>query len=845
MLSAGATEFVPKAMRDFPPISSGGAKADCVAAERALKTTSSRGGLSKSWKVVAAPPQPPPPPPKQKIAAGHVLLSVTRSIETVLPTSLSPTLPVPPLTPTELPSARVPLFRLTASERAQEKWKERWMSIARVTAEKESQRNLVVEDSVTQEVGGWHTVFQLSSCEPVIADLSSEWNYGAQATVCKGGTIGQKFKEEGHEKDDNQNQNQEALLAAIIENDICAVQRLLRSNFAVSSVNAEHPLTLAACLDGREAVLQLLLENSHLKIDARDRRSKQTALLQASSLGRLQSCKLLVHHGASLSMQSRDGESILHKSVRSGNVQLVQWLCDLAEKKERGIKLNSRNKRRETPLLLTRSNSIARVLLQAGADADALDTNGFNIACIAARAGNAKLLETVLLHNKSGGTTERLATTTPCIQAAASGSVHCLRVILLADAIGDINALDEYGKTALHYASIHGHKDAVEMLLQETAASPTAEDNTGASAIVLAAVHGKRECLKALIKSDRLLKFPNSQGETVIESMLRVLSLSVAPDLEPEEKRLALVNQVLEKQNIILDLIEMGAPLTARCVKRLVPISPVLSSYDDDFIKKETTKKSSEISETRSSSLKRTGFFAEPLMYHDCENLHDIIQNDDGFDVHITFQVTQDSISNGNSEPYSGTVMPAVDNRKRSSESKKSWSCLAHKAVLSERCLKLKAMINFCENQMRENIMTEAVGSTSKTNMLELSFQGSDSNSFKAMIGFIYGSGDEENHEEARDQISELNDLVLLELLFMGDEFLLKNLVVMIERELLNRLKLEPQQVTNFSQHCLSAASALGCVSLKRAAAVSLLRSVSPETRGLMQMALEALCGVD
>lgn len=68
------------------------------------------------------------------------------------------------------------------------------------------------------------------------------------------------------------------------------------------------------------------------------------------------------------------GETPLHKACRIGNSSIVKYLCHTS----RAVRIDYRNKLKQTPLLLTHNHDIAITLISCGADVSCIDMNGYN-----------------------------------------------------------------------------------------------------------------------------------------------------------------------------------------------------------------------------------------------------------------------------------------------------------------------------------------------------------------------------------------------------------------------------------------------------------------------------------
>jgi ankyrin repeat protein len=168
----------------------------------------------------------------------------------------------------------------------------------------------------------------------------------------------------------------------------------------------------------------------------------------------------------------------LRAAIRAGNESLVKLLVDA------GAPLNPVGNGLNLPLtdaVIFRHVEIVKLLLQAGAKADNVDSNGTtalvgygfsdpNVARILVEAG-AK----VDAVDKKGRTA--------LMKAAGPGLKHSIKILI--DHHADVNLRDASGRTALMYAAAGPFSDAIPLLL-ESGADPNVRDNSDKSALDMA-----------------------------------------------------------------------------------------------------------------------------------------------------------------------------------------------------------------------------------------------------------------------------------------------------------------------------------------------------------------------
>ena len=338
-------------------------------------------------------------------------------------------------------------------------------------------------------------------------------------------------------------------------------------------------------------------------VDSRDRTHKRTALHLACEIASLECARILLQKGADPECRDRLGDTALHKACAahslnssSAQVSLVSFLC---ERSGNGgsLKINTRNKRRETPLMLVRNRDLAVILIAAGADPHFINSEGLDAASLASRRGDSKLLEAVLGCNsfrhsaniplnvtttlsarKTVTSNPPGITTTPLHEASKADSISCIRVLLSARYFirDDLDRLDTPGdSTPLMLACTAGHARVVQELLGR-GADVEIEDRRGVTALVLAMRYGHLPCVRLIAtarpgSTDRT----NSVGESILEMLARILRqdllhLSQAGESSGSSETAATqpVDQIDQCLQCMTELLMMGATVTDRFIRR-------------------------------------------------------------------------------------------------------------------------------------------------------------------------------------------------------------------------------------------------------------------------------------
>ena len=228
------------------------------------------------------------------------------------------------------------------------------------------------------------------------------------------------------------------LIAAIKAGDRAAVEQLLKAGASPDAREGAmrdklnpidtgaHPTALMVAGFQNEPEIVLLLLQFGAKIGLKDRR-EDTPLLWAIRGGSVDSCRLLLDHGADVEEMGGNGRSPLRDAALRGDTAIVS------------------------------------LLLSKGALADAADPNGDTALMYAADAATAELLLQSGANVNAKGTQQL----TPLMYAVDSGEPRPALVRLLIRYKADVHAVDANGRTALMKARAHGagHQEIVEILL--------------------------------------------------------------------------------------------------------------------------------------------------------------------------------------------------------------------------------------------------------------------------------------------------------------------------------------------------------------------------------------------
>ncbi|KAJ3280086.1 palmitoyltransferase akr1, partial [Borealophlyctis nickersoniae] len=281
------------------------------------------------------------------------------------------------------------------------------------------------------------------------------------------------------------------------------------------------PLHGAAML-GDKDMCAWLLDNG-AEVDVQDVTDNQP-LHWAARGGFVDVAKLLMERGADPNAVNVERETALHVAAKSGSRTLVALLLENRGNEARPS-LNASDRQGYTPLhnaAAKVSYDIAEMLIDCGADVNAVTGQKWTVLHSAAKGGNQKLVS-LLLEKMESGALEAVNDNehTPLHTAAWNSHEGVVKILL---AKGASSAAHAAGWTALHLAAQQGYAKVAAVLLSDGVKTDAERhallnactEEQHLTALYLAVWTEQMEVFKLLLENGAMIDVKGAQGSTAL-----------------------------------------------------------------------------------------------------------------------------------------------------------------------------------------------------------------------------------------------------------------------------------------------------------------------------------------
>lgn len=418
-----------------------------------------------------------------------------------------------------------------------------------------------------------------------------------------------------YDKDLNVIDKQRELCKALTEGNISGLKRYLEQG-ADANYRSLHLLTtlhLSACSSSLE-VIQFLLKEKFLKANAEDIYG-QTALHSAAAYGmtsiitflveeaglfvnhidkigrtplhiaalegRAESVRELLRLGADDTIRDIHCGGVLHIAVRNNHIETVKALLEDGnigiEDYESDTGLNSLHQAAEYG-----HEELIEYLLDNGADVDAKCYQGEAALHLAVNHRHLKIVKTLI--NKGANINLRASTTGNTPLNNLVGRADCLIDIVkvLLENGASVNERDDrWNQTPLHFASINGNREVVELLLEHNA-EVNALRNDLMSPLMCAASNGHQYIVELLLDKGAKTNFVDADNSTVLHHaaisgqnnvIKSLIAKGVQIDCKNKDSHTPLhIAAHYGNLNAVLTLLEVGADVNSATDTGITPL---------------------------------------------------------------------------------------------------------------------------------------------------------------------------------------------------------------------------------------------------------------------------------
>lgn len=297
-----------------------------------------------------------------------------------------------------------------------------------------------------------------------------------------------------------------------------AVELLLDygANIHITNMDEDSALHVAARA-GRSRNVRALIHRG-ADVNARHRRRRQYAVLDAVSHGHTQTFNVLLEGGASLTnVTAIDGYTALHLAAHKGNLGLLLLLLQNTSP----LDINARSYKGITPLIsATQGGRVdaARLLLEYGASISTSDAELRTPLHWAVERNRPHIVKLLLAHGASPAAVS-LEGESPLSIARRSLEGQDLREMeLLLGAAERVpgGGLNKIAVRQLLFASKSGDLDLITALVQNKSLDVNSADEDGYSGLLTASENGQNGAAKLLIRSGADVDAKNAAGESCI-----------------------------------------------------------------------------------------------------------------------------------------------------------------------------------------------------------------------------------------------------------------------------------------------------------------------------------------
>ncbi|MBN2317040.1 MAG: ankyrin repeat domain-containing protein [Sedimentisphaerales bacterium] len=289
-------------------------------------------------------------------------------------------------------------------------------------------------------------------------------------------------------------------------------QRLITASALVEAKDNDNCTPFFYSVSGVSSDLgaaQVLLEHG-ANINIQRKGDGATALHDAAQRGSMKRMRWLIARGADVNRRKEDGSTPLSVAMNRDRLDAVKYLL------EHGADINYHNEDGKTPLHFAAymgRKEIVEMLLKNGANITVQDSVGRTATGLAKEKGYTEIVE--LLNSRTRQLDQKKEIMT-IFDYAAIGDTEKIKSLI--EAGQDVSTKSKNGGIALIWASLRGHREIAELLIQN-GANVNFQDHSGSgwTPLLLACRYGKKEIVELLLANGAEINAKNNAGSTALD----------------------------------------------------------------------------------------------------------------------------------------------------------------------------------------------------------------------------------------------------------------------------------------------------------------------------------------
>ncbi len=198
----------------------------------------------------------------------------------------------------------------------------------------------------------------------------------------------------------------------------------------------------------------------------------------------------LLKHGVDVNLSATDGKTALMLAAQQGRLDLIRTLLDA------GATVDITNTRGGTALMYAAvlgDTAPIKLLLARGSAVNTQSSTGWTALMIAAVMGHDALVRLLLDQGANAGLAD-IYGWTPLMRATYEKRLHVVRMLLTSKSV-NVNARNDNGATALHYAALRNQFEIAQLLIAN-GADLLAKDRQERTPLMVARATGHDKLVK-------------------------------------------------------------------------------------------------------------------------------------------------------------------------------------------------------------------------------------------------------------------------------------------------------------------------------------------------------------